>query len=151
VEITQDPEKSNLRMVKIKELIEELQFLSDRISTQVRTISVSLIAFVWILLIGGDNAPFKFSLFERRQLLIIVFLALIAMLLDFLQYFFGYLYTNSLRKDLEESEKEKGEYDYCSWKYRLRIDMFWSKQIILMVAAVWLGIIIVWHLMIILK
>jgi hypothetical protein len=36
--------------VSTKDLTGELQFISDRISTQVRTISLSVIALGWLLL-----------------------------------------------------------------------------------------------------
>lgn len=133
-------------MLKINEIIKELNFLSDRISTQVRTISVSLIAFIWILLLGGEKAPFEFSICIKKQLVVIMFLAVIIMLCDFLQYFFGYINTDSLRKDLEANDKEEGEYDYKSWKYRVRKGMFWAKQIILIISIIWLGVIITQHI-----
>lgn len=134
-------------MAKISEIIEELQFLSDRISTQVRTISVSLIAFIWILLLGGEKAPFEFSIVVKRQLIVIMFLAVITMLFDFLQYVFGYINTNSLRRTLEKNKKTEGEFDYTSLIYLMRIRIFWAKQIILAISIVWLGVIITWYLL----
>ncbi|MDZ7292247.1 MAG: hypothetical protein ONB44_15925 [candidate division KSB1 bacterium] len=127
---------------KLDKIIEELQFLSDRISTQVRTIAVSLIALVWAMFVGGKEAPNLPSLPERRQLLIAAGLALATMFCDYLQYFFGYLATNLVRKRAEADPKAPAEYDYSDWRYRLRVIMFWAKQALLGVAVVYVAVLL---------
>ncbi len=126
---------------QLKDIIKELQFLSDRISTQVRSIAIAMIGLVWVLLVGGDKT-IKLGAFWRTQVLVSGILALGAMFLDFLQYFFGYLLTNDLRQQLEASGKEEGEFNPREWRYRLRIFAFWAKQVVLLIALGWLGFVL---------
>ena len=129
--------------VPLKEIIEELQFLGDRISTQVRTIAFSLIAFVWVLLTANGSDSLNLTDSVKRQLVVSGGLAIAAMFFDFLQYFLGFVYTNSLRKKVEESETKKGDYDYDDWRYRGRNALFWIKQAVLALAVVWMGVALV--------
>jgi hypothetical protein len=44
-------------MPSLKDVHEELQFISDRISTQVRSLAAAVIALVWLFLSGGRTRP----------------------------------------------------------------------------------------------
>ncbi len=125
--------------VKIDKIIEELDFLSDRISSQVRTIAMAMIALVWVLMVGGKDNPIKLEGYARTQVFISGLIALGAMALDFLQYFFGYLVTRDVLKCMENSHNEEGEFNAKDWRYRLREIAFWSKQTLLLIALGWLG------------
>lgn len=125
-------------MPKLKEIIEELQFLSDRISTQVRTIAVSLIALVWAISLDATSSQIGLTVSAKRELVLIGVLALLAMVFDYLQYFLGFVYTNALRNEIESQDKEEGQYNYRDWRYRLRNGLFCMKQIVLLAAVVWL-------------
>lgn len=128
--------------IKIKDVIEELRFLSDRISTQVRTIAIGLIGITWGLLIGKSG----FVGHLKIKLLWVGSFALLAMFLDFLQYFCGYICTDNVRKGMEKEKKEEGIYDYRSWLYRLRSWFFWLKQIILIIVVVCFFVIVLPYL-----
>jgi hypothetical protein len=127
----------------LEDIIEELQFLSDRISTQVRTIAVSLVVLVWALLMGGKDAPFTPSAVERSRLLAVAVLAIAAMFADYLQYFFGYLSADSTRKTAEAAPSKSADYKYDDPRYQLRGGLFWGKQLLLVIAVVLFAILAV--------
>ncbi len=121
-----------------KELIDDLNFLTELLSNRIRTISIGILAFCWLFIfnnISGQNTP---HLIENQILLVPVFLAISALVADFAQYWFGFVNTRSI---LRMAEKEKGldiSYDYNSLSYRLRTIMFYAKQVFVLAASVWL-------------
>jgi len=121
----------------IKEVIEDLDWLTDRISTQVRTISVSLLAITWGLLIGKPEISQPLPLWLKKNLLPIGILALVAMFSDFLQYIFGMLVVDSLRKSMEEKKQAEAKYDYGTKPYKLREFFFWAKLVLAIIACLW--------------
>lgn len=80
-------------MATKQEILEEIKFLSDRISVQVRTISLGLLAITWGLLIAESNVAIEIARQMGKSLMIIGGLAILTMFFDFLQYFFGYWFT----------------------------------------------------------
>jgi len=131
------------RKTSYKEVVEELQWISDRISTQVRSISLGLIIISWGLIIGQPQIAGTLTTNLKKNLLIIGVLALVTMFFDFLQYFFGYLTTDRL---LNKMDLEKLDNDYCDYTtatYKLRAFFFWSKQILILVACVWFLVVII--------
>jgi hypothetical protein len=134
-------------MPTIKDIIEELRFLSDRISTQIRTVAVSLIVVTWGILIGGAHTAFVVDAQLGKKLLTVGILAIFAMFCDFLQYFLGYLNANFLRKKLEKEGKKQIDYEYSSWSYRFRVFFFWFKQVILVSAIIYFLVTIIPYLL----
>ena len=124
-------------------IVEELQWLSDRISTQVRTVGLGLLAITWGLLISQPqiNGPIPDSV--KKNLLIIGVLALSAIVCDFLQYLFAYLNNRLMLRKIENEKLDEANYDYGAINYRLRGLFFWLKQILLIVACIWFFVIIV--------
>ena len=124
-------------MPTIEKIFEELHWLSDLISTQVRTISVSLLIITWGLIIGKPEISQPLPQGLKKNLLVIGILALIAMFGDFLQYFFGYWNADSLRKTMEQEGQTEAEYDYRAITYKLRAFFFWFKQTTVLIACIW--------------
>ena len=133
-------------MSSVKDVIEELRFVSDRISTQVRTISVSLIIVTWGLLLGTSQTSLPATDCFRKKLLTVGVVAVVAIICDYFQYLFGYWGTKNVLKQAESSKAEVAEYDYTDWRYRFRETFFWIKQIVLMAAILWFLITIVPYL-----
>ena len=126
-----------------KTIIEELQWLSDRISTQVRTLGIGLLAITWGLLITKPDIVYPLSENLKKNLLIVGIVALMAMVYDFLQYFFAYLNTRRLLGKTEREKLTEVHYDYSAIYYKLRNFFFWAKQIFLLIACVWFFIVII--------
>jgi hypothetical protein len=127
-------------MPELKDIYEELGFISDRISTQVRTIALSVLALAWLFLAGGNSAPTLPAVMNRRWLLGIAATAIGVLVADYLQYLFGYLATNAVRKKAEAEGKKTAEYVYTDLRYRLRAFFYWFKQVLTILAAAWLGV-----------
>lgn len=120
-------------MPPVRDIIEELQFLSDRISEQTRTIALSILALVWLFLAGGESSPVLPVKPDMNLLLAAAGLALASLIIDYLQYVLGYSATNAARRKAEESN-QKAEYDYADWRYRGRKICFWLKQVSMVTA-----------------
>jgi hypothetical protein len=124
--------------VPLKDVYEELQFISDRISTQVRAIALSVLALVWLFLAGGSSAPALVPSPDRRSLLAMAAFGLAALVSDYLQYLFGYWATSGVRKTAERAKQETAEFIYTDARYRARVFCFWLKQVLTLVAVGWL-------------
>lgn len=124
-------------MVCKQDIIKEMDFLSDRISTQVRTVALGLLGITWGVLIGKSDVALGIARSIGKNLMVIGGIAILAMFLDFLQYFFGYWYTYSLFNDMEKTNKEEVKYKYSDVRYRLRTCLYWVKQITLMIGVLW--------------
>ncbi len=128
---------------KITEIYEDLNFLSDRISNQTRTIALSVLAIAWLFLIGGKDAPVLPSSPNRTLLLLAGAGSLLSLVVDYFQYVFGYFDADNVRKRAEKSKTKTGDYNYDACLYRLRTMLFWVKQIFAIAALVMLGIAVV--------
>jgi hypothetical protein len=69
-----------------KELIDELDFLTDVLST--RWLAGGVLGLSWLVIIQGTDAR---SFLERYDIIGPIVLALLALLIDFSQYCFGYI------------------------------------------------------------
>ena len=124
--------------VTAQQASQEAQWLSDRLSVQVRWVAVGILAFVWGLIIsppkGLDLSP--------KLLLWAGLLAILALLLDLLQYLFGYLYTMQTLRKIEKGKTEQS-YNRRHPLYRLRDACFVAKQIVVFVAGIVLVVAVV--------
>lgn len=124
-------------MAALKDILERRKEVSDKISTQVRTLSVSFLAVVWLFLVPGkEGAPvFPFPL-DKNLLLNAGLLAVLAMVVDYLQYAFAYLAAHDLIESTTKVTDDKGvesevtdyKYDDESAKYIAIKVTFWGKQ-----------------------
>jgi hypothetical protein len=129
-------------MASKKNIMKDLDFLSDRISTQVRTVALGLLAMSWGLLIGRSDVAIKIAGDMKKSLMFIGGIAFLTMFLDFLQYFFGYLYTSSLLKQMEREKREETRFSYSDCRYVFRTYLFWGKQIFLIIGVLWFVIVL---------
>jgi hypothetical protein len=123
-----------------KDLIEELNFLTDLISNRVRTISFGILAFCWLFIL--QNISGQKSIISNKQLMIPVFLAILSLVADFTQYWFGYYTTRSLLRQSENENNDDINYDYRSLGYLMRTVMFYAKQLLMALATIWLLVIL---------
>src|SRR4030095_7366098 len=120
--------------VKVQDVSEEAQWLSDRLSVQVRWVAVSILAFVWGLII---STPRELAI-SQRLVLWAGLLAIAALLVDLLQYVVGYIYTMRILRRMERGAD--ASYNRRHVLYRLRHYCFVAKQIIVLSAGVMLAI-----------
>jgi hypothetical protein len=119
-----------------KDLMDELDFLTDLISNRVRTISFGIVAFCWLFIL--QNITDNNAIMSNKRLLIPVILSILALFADFAQYWFGFYTTRTLLREIESDLIGEVFYDYRSLGFRLRNAMFYSKQILMVSATIWL-------------
>lgn len=125
-----------------KEIIEELNFLTELVSTRVRTISAGTLAFCWVLIFESIFKKGSTTIISINLLLVPVSLAILTLVADFAQYWFGYVGTHRAFKEMEEEDKEDISYDYTALAYRVRSFMFYMKQALMLASVLSLFIII---------
>jgi hypothetical protein len=123
-------------MPALESIIKELEFLSDRLSSQARAIAIGLLALSWTILVGESTTLRSLADNLRSRLLIVSVLAISALIFDFLQYLFGYVGVNQTRKKAEKARASSMEYSYETLPWRFRIVSFWIKLLLTLAAAV---------------
>jgi hypothetical protein len=105
----------------------DLDWLSDRISTQVRWFAAGVVGLVWGLLVTPP-AALRLS---SSVLLVVALLAISVLFFDFLQYAAGYLAVRRLHREILETPGQAvagfNTRDLC---YCARHFFFWTKQAI---------------------
>lgn len=138
----------------LKAVADEQSFASDRISNQVRLAAAGLLAVTWGLLIGEPEALEPITQQYRLLVLSIGFLAMLALMFDFVQYVLGYWYCHGRLRELERLAKNNANaqsdtggsakpaprreppFRHRNLLYRARHWAFLAKQITLGVAIV---------------
>ena len=93
-------------MASKSDITEDLNFLTDRLSTQVRTTALGVLVFSWGLLMGESTVARSLAAQLKRDLVAVAALAVLAMLCDILQYLFGYWNTRNDPKRHGDGGKE---------------------------------------------
>ena len=115
-------------MPSVDKICEDLEVLSGKISDLTRTISLSVLALVWLFIAGGANAPILRAMPNHGLLLLAGFLVLLSLLSDYLQFVAGYASSKELLGVAETSENKQAKYNTSSFWYRARALCFWLKQ-----------------------
>jgi hypothetical protein len=118
-------------VVTKKDVLDRRKEMSDKISTQVRTLSVGLLAFTWGLLVSDSALAKEMTASLKWHLLVIGGMAIVVVLLDFLQYSFGHEVALKLLRQMEVSKAKEGEYNYDDPLWRLQNWLFYAKQVLL--------------------
>lgn len=129
-----------------QDIIKEMDFLSDRISTQVRTVALGLLVITWGLLIAKSDVAIEVAKPMKKSLMAIGGIAILTMFFDFLQYFFGYWVTHALFKQMERENKDEGKYKYSDLRYKLRVYLFWGKQYFLIIGVLFFLFVLIKYL-----
>lgn len=120
------------------EIYAELDFVTDRLSTQIRTLAIGVLAITWLFLAGLKDAPTLKLASSTRPLVFIGGLCIVGILTDYLQYLFGYFGTSDAMKRAEASTAQAASYLYDDWRWRGRNLCFNTKQIVIVGACLWL-------------
>lgn len=129
-------------MAKKSEIVEQLNAVTDKISTQVRSVALGVLALSWGLFIGESEVAKSVASQLKWHLLLVGAAAVLVMFLDFLQYVSGYLNVRALLAQMEQKKVDEGQYDYGSRTYRLRLFFFGAKQVVLAVTVLWLLVVL---------
>jgi hypothetical protein len=124
--------------VSYSDIAKRLSEVSDRLSSQVRTLSLGVLAFTWGLFVGESDVSRGFTHAFRSRILAIGALAITALLFDFLQYVFGYWDSYRLIRSLDQVGADEGMWDSGSFLYRAQAFCFGAKQVVLLAATLWL-------------
>ncbi|MBI3934800.1 MAG: hypothetical protein HY316_08905 [Acidobacteria bacterium] len=128
-------------MANSNEIMKELDWLTDRISNQTRSLALGILALTWGLLIGGTQASLAVSGPYHGHLLFIGLLAILAMTFDFLQYVCGFRNATSLYRQMKSRGEQEGQYPR-GFFYKSRERLFLAKQLVLGLAVIWLTVLI---------
>src|SRR5712692_9583308 len=124
--------------VSLTDIYKHLDFATDRLSTQIRTLTLGVLALVWLFLSGGKDVPALKLRVGNKQLLAIAGLCVLTFLLDAVQYWAFYRSANAVRREAESQKRTQAEYDESSFMRRLQKGCFWAKQITAVLATAWL-------------
>lgn len=120
------------------DILGELNFITDRLSTQVRTTAFGALVFAWGLLVGDSPVARSVAGQYGVHLIIVGGMAILTMFLDFIQYFAGYVNVRSLYRRMEAADRNEGQYDQSSFSFRVRFYLFYVKIASLTLTIVWL-------------
>ena len=129
--------------VPLTTIYENLDFASDHLSTQIRTLTFGVLALVWLFLSGGKDVPALKLGVTNEPLLVIAALCVLTLLIDAAQYWAYYLSSNAVRREAESKNRTEAEYDETSLLRRLQQGCFWAKQVSAVLATAWLLLILV--------
>jgi len=128
--------------VPLTDIYKDLDFATDRLSTQIRTLTLGVLALVWLFLSGGKDIPALKLRAGNRQLLAIAGLCVLTFLIDAVQYWALYRSANTVRREAEGHNRKEAEYDEASLVRRLQHGCFWAKQTTALLATIWLLLIL---------
>jgi hypothetical protein len=129
--------------VPLTKIYEHLDFASGHISTQIRTLTLGVLALVWLFLSGSSDVAAVKLRATNRSLLAIAALCILTLLIDLLQYWAFYLSSNAVRRRAESQDQKEAEYDETSFMRRLQQGCFWAKQITAILVVAWLLLILI--------
>ena len=125
-------------MATENEIITELGFVTDRLSSQIRTTALGALALSWGLLIGESATARDLAARLKWHLVGVGAAAVLALFCDFLQYVAGYVDTLGVYRKMRKAKKAETSYNEKSAFFRLRMFFFYAKMIVLSVTVVWL-------------
>jgi len=102
------------------EILKELDFLTDRLSTQVRTTAFGALAFSWGILIGDSALARDVTSQLKWHLVGVCAVAVLTLFLDFAQYCAGYILTLTVLRAAQRAANHEAEYDENSLCFKLR-------------------------------
>jgi hypothetical protein len=112
-------------MLPKAKLVENLDWLTEKISSQVWTLNLGTLATTWSLLIAAGSVG-KFKIAPVNAIPIMA-LCIVSMLFELGQYLAGYRDAKSILDRIERTGQKEFEYDKSTTLYKLRDWFFWGK------------------------
>ena len=118
-------------------LINDLDWISERISNRLWTISVGVLAFCFAFVVeaaAAQGVPFLAPI----KVVPPIILTLVAMICDLAQYVAGYNLNVRLLERMEHERKDNLGFDHADPAFRVRLFAYWAKLGLCGLGAVWL-------------
>lgn len=119
----------------LKTVLDDLDFATNRIGEQTRTIALGVLAVAWLFLAGGRESPALAPPPDVSLLLAAGGLAVSSLLTDYFQYLFAYFGSQAVLERAEAAPDDKPAYEYSSFTHRARRFFFWAKQLLCLAGA----------------
>jgi hypothetical protein len=124
-------------VVTKNKIIEELNFLTEKLSSLTWTINLGVLGTTWSLLIASGTVPQTVRL-QTGEAIPILSLCLLALLFEMFQYLSGYATNRQALTRMEREGLDKFSYDTSALLYRVREWCFCAKIGLTIAAAIWL-------------
>jgi len=126
-----------------EKIIDDLSVTSNQISSQVRTLAISLMALAGGALIGEPASLNKVIGNHVCALLAMGVFAFASLVVDWFQYVAGYICSRSTLRKVEEAGDKDGKFSYGGAWYKVRTWFFWIKQALIVIAVSLFGYILI--------
>jgi hypothetical protein len=130
-------------MASEADILADLNFVTDRLSTQVRTIAFGALAFSWGILIGDSASAKNLTAQLKWHLVGVCAAAVFTLFIDFAQYCAAYKETRTVYLAAQGDPKHEAQFDEGSLYFRRRNFFFFAKLAALSTTVFWLLIILV--------
>jgi hypothetical protein len=121
-------------MATKKELRSELDWITEKISSQVWILNLGTLGTTWSLLIAsGLPAGLRFT---TRNAIWVFIPSLLSLLCEMGQYLCGYFLAHRLLDEMEENNTTEFQYPKDDWLYKWRHYFFCTKIVLTIGAAV---------------
>ncbi|HEY0263940.1 MAG TPA: hypothetical protein VGC07_05405 [Granulicella sp.] len=128
---------------ELKDVWARKREVTDKISTQVRTISAGMVLFAWSVMSASANTMLaKIADREGSWVSLVALFAIFALVSDYIQYVLGLRVTDITLAHPKDAAKTKYEFPVEKPVYKAQYVFFWAKQIFCF-AAVLVVIVIV--------
>ena len=121
-------------MATKEDVLKELNWVTEKISSLVWTVNLSTLATTWSLLIGSASIPTQYRL-QRGEAEPILLCSLLALICEMSQFVAAYVNNRQALHIIERDHVEDFRYNPKAWSYRLRLLFFYLKIILTFAAA----------------
>jgi hypothetical protein len=121
-------------MAEKRELIEDLNWTTEKISSQVWTVNLGTLATAWSLLIA-DKLPATVR-FTPKDAIWVIVPSLLSLLCEMGQYLAAYRMQHQILNRMESTGEKEFQYSKESFLYKIRFRLFGSKIGLAVIGAV---------------
>jgi hypothetical protein len=127
-------------MARKEKLLEDLNWITDKISSQIWILNLGTLGTTWSLLVVGTPAnPVKITFIEARWIFLFCFSALMC---EMAQHLSAYCMSKNILDRIEARGQNTFEFDPNSGWFKLRSCLFWAKIALTVIASLYLLVII---------
>ena len=122
-------------MASKQDVLDRQKEVTDKISTQVRTIAAGLIVFTWGIYTGTADITVELTKKFAPLLITVDLLCIAAILADFLQYLCAYQVVKDAMGRMRAGNLQDVKYNDTALTFRCQNIFFSAKQVLLAVAT----------------